>query len=114
MSGQHRMRWQSPGMEVSTKRRRSLRSRFVKLVAVVSLVASAVAAYLLGIGIVGQAGAAVVAPAAPAALEAVACPTSTECVAVGGSQDLLVSENGDELGQLGHTRVGITSMASLA
>ena len=57
----------------------------------VSLVGSAVAFYLLGLGVMDGAGAAVV---AHAALEAVACPTATECVAVGGSQDhLLISED---------------------
>ena len=54
----------------------------------VSLVASTVAFYLMGLGVVDRAGAAV-----PAALEAVACATRTECVAVGGSQKLLVSDN---------------------
>ena len=57
----------------------------------VSIVVSAVAFHLLGVGFVDRAGAAVV---APAALQAVACPTTTQCVAVGGFQDLLVSENG--------------------
>lgn len=56
----------------------------------VLIVAPAVAVYLVGFAFADRAGAAVI---APAALEAVACPTTTECVAVGGSQDLLVSDN---------------------
>jgi photosystem II stability/assembly factor-like uncharacterized protein len=62
-------------------------SRAIKVL--VLLVAPA--ALLLDFGSVARTGAAL---AAPAALEAVACPTTTECIAVGGSRDLLVSQNG--------------------
>ena len=63
-------------------------SRRLSILALVTI--SAVASYLPGESLVDQAGAAVV---APAALESVACPTTDHCVAVGGSQNVLVSDN---------------------
>ena len=64
-------------------------SRRLKILVLVAV--SAVASYLPGLSFVDRAGAAVV---APAALEAVACATTNHCVAIGGSQNVLVSDNG--------------------
>ena len=80
----------------------------------VLIVASAVACYLLA-GV--YANRAVAASVALPALEAVACPTATQCLAVGGSQDLLVSENDGRSWSIrslsdGHYLYGIACVSS--